>query len=247
MGTYTTNYQLYMPTIGEQGWGELVNGNFTTIDITMGDLNTRLTAVENEVDGNLSCTSVTTSGTITSTGLIAANGGIKGVLNGKIELSCITRTTHSNGDIQYATCAQQSKTVQSGGYNGSASTGTLTVNNYTKTSISFPYQIVPGIIIPSANNFKDTVPTNPKRTLTVSLTNTTAISESGSPTVLIGINGIRQSENLSGNRNKGTFTVRFDIYPGDTYYATLLGGGGQSMTYIVATVAQLPTYYITVE
>ena len=46
MGTYTTNYQMYMPTIGEQGWGELVNGNFTTIDMTMKGLNARLTTVE---------------------------------------------------------------------------------------------------------------------------------------------------------------------------------------------------------
>ena len=46
MGTYTTNYQLYMPSIGEQGWGELVNGNFTTIDTTMSGLNARLTTVE---------------------------------------------------------------------------------------------------------------------------------------------------------------------------------------------------------
>ena len=76
MGTYTTNYNLFLPTIGEQGWGTLVNGNFTTIDITMAGLNTRLIAVENEVNGALNCTSVTTSGTITSTGKITGNGGI---------------------------------------------------------------------------------------------------------------------------------------------------------------------------
>ena len=93
MGTYTTIYNLFMPTVGEQGWGELVNGNFTTIDTTMAGLNTRLTAVENEVNGNLNCTSITTSGkvtanggvgttslttsgTITSTGKITANGGV---------------------------------------------------------------------------------------------------------------------------------------------------------------------------
>ena len=64
MGTYTTNYNLFMPTIGETGWGTLVNGNFTTIDTTMKRLDTRITAVENEVNGNLSCTSVTaTTGT----------------------------------------------------------------------------------------------------------------------------------------------------------------------------------------
>ena len=72
MGTYTTNYQLYTPTVGEQGWGDLVNGNFTTIDTTMKSLSNRITAVENKVTGNdsITTTSLTCSGTIT------ANGGI---------------------------------------------------------------------------------------------------------------------------------------------------------------------------
>ena len=110
MGTYTTNYNLFMPTVGEQGWGTLVNGNFVTIDTTMDNFNTRLTAVESEVNGALSCTSVTTSGkvtanggigttslttsgTITSTGLITANGGIKGTLTGNVNGGTISGTT----------------------------------------------------------------------------------------------------------------------------------------------------------
>ena len=32
MGTYTTNLELYKPTVGEQGWGTLVNENFDKID-----------------------------------------------------------------------------------------------------------------------------------------------------------------------------------------------------------------------
>lgn len=101
MGTYTTNYNLFLPTVGEQGWGTLVNGNFETIDTTMKSLSNRITAVENEVNGALSCTSLTTSGkitgnggigttslttssTITSTGLITGNGGFKGNLTGNI-------------------------------------------------------------------------------------------------------------------------------------------------------------------
>ena len=112
MGTYTTNYNLFMPTVGEQGWGDLVNGNFTTIDNTMKSLSNRLTAVESEVNGNLSCTSVTTSGkvtanggvgttslttssTITSTGLITANGGVKGNLTGKINVSSFGTDTNN--------------------------------------------------------------------------------------------------------------------------------------------------------
>ena len=42
----------------------------------------RINALENEVNGALSCTSITTSGTITSTGLITGNGGFKGNLTG---------------------------------------------------------------------------------------------------------------------------------------------------------------------
>ena len=48
MGTYTTNYNLFMPSIGEQGWGELVNGNFATIDTAMSGLNTRVGILETE-------------------------------------------------------------------------------------------------------------------------------------------------------------------------------------------------------
>ena len=81
MGTYTTNYNLFMPSVGETGWGELVNSNFSTIDLIMGGLTTRLTAVENEVNGNLSCTSVTTSEKITANGVINANAGIDGKIN----------------------------------------------------------------------------------------------------------------------------------------------------------------------
>ena len=75
MGTYTTNYQLYMPTVGETGWGTLVNGNYQTIDTTMKGLSNRITAVENEVNGNLSCTSVTTSGKVTANGGVTSTTG----------------------------------------------------------------------------------------------------------------------------------------------------------------------------
>ena len=75
MGTYTSNYNLFMPTVGETGWGTLVNTNFSTIDSTMKNLSNRITAVENEVNGALSCTSVTTSGKITGNGGIAGTTG----------------------------------------------------------------------------------------------------------------------------------------------------------------------------
>lgn len=46
MGTYTANYNLYMPTVGETGWGTLINGNYQTIDTTMKGLDTRLMETE---------------------------------------------------------------------------------------------------------------------------------------------------------------------------------------------------------
>ena len=97
MGTYTTNYNLYMPSDGEQGWGDLVNGNFVTIDTTMKSLSNRIAAVENEVDGALSCTSVTTSETITAHGIINAMSGIMVTsgIAGKIIVSTYTDDTLS--------------------------------------------------------------------------------------------------------------------------------------------------------
>lgn len=94
MGTYTANYNLFMPTVGETGWGTLVNTNFTTIDTTMKSLSNRITtcesygaritAIENEVNGALNCTSVTTSGKITGNGGIA---GTTGTFSGNVTAS----------------------------------------------------------------------------------------------------------------------------------------------------------------
>ena len=93
MGTYTTNYQLFMPTVGETGWGTLVNGNFTTIDTTMKRLDTRITAVENEVNGNLSCTSVTaTTGTFAGAVTGATFNGVV-IKTGTINVSYDTNET----------------------------------------------------------------------------------------------------------------------------------------------------------
>ena len=83
MGTYTTNYNLFMPSVGETGWGELVNENFTTIDTTIKSLSNRITAVESEVSGALSCTSVTASGKITGNGgIVGTTGTFSGAITG---------------------------------------------------------------------------------------------------------------------------------------------------------------------
>ena len=128
MGTYTANYNLYMPTVGEQGWGDLMNGNLTTIDTTMKGLSNRITAVENEVNGALSCTSVTTSGTITSTGKITANGGIG--------TKALTATSISNSGnmTNTGTLTCTGKITANGGIDTKALTATSISNSGNMTN-----------------------------------------------------------------------------------------------------------------
>ena len=76
MGTYTTNYNLFMPSVGEQGWGDLVNGNFSTIDATMKGLDTRIGAVE-----PLSIIYVDENHNVTFPGKIVATEFVGGVGN----------------------------------------------------------------------------------------------------------------------------------------------------------------------
>lgn len=76
MGTYTTNYNLFMPTVGEQGWGDLVNGNFSTIDTTMKGLDTRLTPLE-----PLSVIQVDENQNVTFPAGVTFNDGVGGTIN----------------------------------------------------------------------------------------------------------------------------------------------------------------------
>ena len=85
MGTYTANKNLYMPSVGETGWGTLMNTNLSTIDnflkpITVSGSTYTFTGnhVGNQSGGSISATSITNSGTLTNTGKITGNGGIAG-------------------------------------------------------------------------------------------------------------------------------------------------------------------------
>ena len=198
MGTYTANKNLYMPTVGDQGWGDLMNTNLSTIDtflkpITVsgstytftgnlvgnqsggsvsatsisnsgtstftgkitanGGIGTKAltaTSISNSgtltqtgtstftgkitANGGIGTTSLTTSSTITSTGLIVANSGVKGVLY-------IGGTVGTSGDVNYATCAVQNGT---GGVYTKNDPLTIKINNY---SIVFgnPQKVAHGI------------------------------------------------------------------------------------------------------
>ena len=50
MGTYTPNYNLYMPSIGEQGWGNLVSNNFEILDTNLNNLQNHINTINTQID-----------------------------------------------------------------------------------------------------------------------------------------------------------------------------------------------------
>ena len=102
MGTYTTNKNLFMPSVGEQGWGTLVNGNFSTIDTFLKPITvsgSTYTFTGNQSGGSVSATSISNSGTLTQTGTSTFTGKITG--NGGIGTTSLTTssTITSTGKI----------------------------------------------------------------------------------------------------------------------------------------------------
>ena len=144
MGTYTTNKELYMPTVGEQGWGTLVNGNFETIDTFLKPISlsgSTYTFTGNQNGGSISATSITNSGTLTNTGTSTFTGKITG--NGGIGTTSLTTTSTitstgkitANGGIG-TTSLTTSSTITSTGLitaNGGIK-GRLFVNGQLSTS-----------------------------------------------------------------------------------------------------------------
>ena len=147
MGTYTTNKNLFMPTVGEQGWGTLVNGNFETIDnflkpISLSGSTYTFTGshVGNQSGGSVSATSISNNGTLIQTGTSTFTGKITG--NGGIGTTSLTTSSTitstgkitGNGGIG-TTSLTTSSTITSTGLitaNGGIKTPTITVP--TKTS-----------------------------------------------------------------------------------------------------------------
>ena len=128
MGTYTTNYNLFMPTVGEQGWGELVNGNFTTIDNTMKSLSNHIGTVEIETDARLATLEAGNFETITAG--VGNFGEI--ITNGSLTFNKTTTVSfNSNTTIPWQTCVLLLPPIEGNTYTGSmqvyANTGTATI------------------------------------------------------------------------------------------------------------------------
>ena len=248
MGTYTTNYNLFMPSVGERGWGELVNGNFTTIDTTMKGLSTRLTAVESEVNGALNCTSVATSGTITSNGMLNANGGVKGgtitgttitatnkfsgTLYGKIYVNAKYTTA---GGLQVSTCAKQTLTNNGGAYGEAATSSTITVGGYASYTPSFPLRLSAGIYVPSASYLSGSIPTSVSRPISFTVKYDMISSASSNYANLYKNNSLFLSSYPDYGESE---TLTGTVKNGDKLY--IIAKGVQSSF----TINALSTYYI---
>ena len=217
MGTYTTNYNLFMPTVGETGWGTLVNGNFSTIDTTMKGLDTRITAVENEVNGALSCTSITTSGKITG-GTGEFSGAVSGTSGTFDYIGLRATKTTTVTDYVYAICAEQSLTA-------STSAQTIKIPGYTFNEL--PMKVCNGVYITSASG-SDPSPTT--RTLYI------ASNSTGTPTFYIKESSATSytSHALSGYGSKNITVTIGKTY--NYYWSTT--------TYVSNKLNALSTYYL---
>ena len=104
MGTYTPNYNLYMPSIGEQGWGELVSNNFEILDTNLNDLQTQIDVIDTNIgDGTrtlsispppLSTITITTSNFSNYVSYDVDNV-YYGYFNGNTTFSSIPQPSHS--------------------------------------------------------------------------------------------------------------------------------------------------------
>ena len=129
MGTYTTNYNLFMPTVGETGWGELVNNNFSIIDTTMKGFDDVLSKMT--WDGN----NVTFPGTVSAT-----DGFDLGIMD-EIATNVLKMPCTDNGyliEIGTGNPTSSSSYVASSWSSTTGAISSVTANNlYTYKSNSF--------------------------------------------------------------------------------------------------------------
>lgn len=228
MGTYTTNYNLFLPTVGEQGWGELVNGNFTTIDGTMAGLNTRVGTLETEMDAveervtaNEGRITTLEAGEFESITAESVTGDVRGLLYVPATF------TSGSGDVLYATCVAQSTEILTG------TTTSLTVNNY-KIEYTSGYPIKHGIGVYTrqsdiTGDFNPSLATRKLQILNKSTTDSTSLQYK------LSTNDSYKTLNLRGGGSQ-----TFDVKIGDVCSFTLTG-----TKKCVATLLEEPSLYIT--
>ena len=173
MGTYTTNYNLFMPSVGEQGWGDLVNGNFATIDTTMKGLNTRMGTAETnitslttrmgtaEMNVNSNRSRIGTLETTTNAmkeklDAIEVTDGVlegkyAGEFTGRVYLDKCNLASGQGDILLNADIAQQTLNIEHGETkNGAISSSVITVNGFS--NFTFPLKVAPNLWVRSEDD-----------------------------------------------------------------------------------------------
>lgn len=128
MGTYTTNYNLFMPSVGEQGWGDLVNTNFSTIDTTMKSLSNSIATLETEADTVVERVTVLEAGNFET---ITADVGNFGeiITNGSLTFNKTTTVSFNpNATIPWYTGVMLLPPIEGNTYTGSIQVCSSNVN-----------------------------------------------------------------------------------------------------------------------
>ena len=135
MGSYTANYQLYLASVAEQGWGDLVAENFETIDSILKTVSNTATSAQTTAEdaGRMAETAAKTA----EWSQISGKPTLMGLTRKDITIPTWSSTTTVNGlNLGEVTITfQVSITPDASNDQGSA---TLTVtckdNTYTATS-----------------------------------------------------------------------------------------------------------------
>ena len=105
MGTYTTHYNLFMPTVGETGWGTLVNENFETIDTTMNGLDLRVGTLETTIEVVTSAIEIDENKNVTFYGNVSLNGIDGNIMCASIDVKqinlLVTCNPSGTGDVVF--------------------------------------------------------------------------------------------------------------------------------------------------
>ena len=225
MGTYTTNYNLFLPTIGEQGWGELVNGNFTTIDATMKSLSNNIVTLETEMDAVEDRVTVLETGEFESVTTEIVKGDVRGLL-------FVPATLQENtGDVLYATCPAYS-------FNGSnGQSFTFDCTGYV-IKPTFPIKHSLGVYTRDEDIVKETLPVITSRVCTIK----NGYSSTGVISYKLSTDSEYTKRNVGGN---GSFTVTVPVGVSLTAYNNLPASqGGYGISLSASVPAGGVDYYI---
>ena len=217
MGTYTTNYNLFLPTIGEQGWGDLVNGNFTTIDNTMSRLNTRIGTLETETNAF-------------DERIAALENGEIEYISGKINISSVS-TDSENIKVYTVSCDDESV-----GIGSTTTTISLSIGSVRRYNASiFNYILSDETILSTMSNTCSVTVGRGGSGLHVSYKCVvTRVSD--------GVELVNSSQTILGsNRGTWTFTRSF----GQTYTVVITRPSNENTTSSVSTSTPPITEYVS--